>query len=431
MLRYLLKPNKHRRTYRGRYRVNEQARIREVALHTSVKEVAMKRLKEIHEEAQLEDAGLISPGYIRKAQKRPLLELLEEFLADVRKRERTKDYIDCLKMRIPTVLEGCRWSTHGDVTSKGFLDWRDAQTRYARRTLNHFLSDMKAFLNWMERTYEIKNPLKRIQKLSVPTNSDGPRALTEDELGRLLAAAPRRSLFYRLVAFSGLRHKEARRLLWGDVRLEGNDPGFSLRAEATKSRRPDRLPIISDLVTPLRVARPAFATAQTPVFYRGVPNITTLHRDIARAGIAEKDGLGRSIGFHTFRRTFISQLQKRGIHSRVIMQLARHKSLRMTDLTYTDTTLLPLREGIESLAGMAVLGSPAPAIGSHTPPQKAVQSGIELSKAGQAEKPDDSKTRVQSPQAEALLEEQSGVGPDCPPPKMVGEQGLEPWTSCV
>ncbi len=59
------------------------------------------------------------------------------------------------------------------------------------------------------------------------------------------------------------------------------------------------------------------------------------------------------------------------------MQLARHKSLRMTDWTYTDTTQLPLTEGVETLAALA-----AP----RSSPLNSGQNGVLVSKAVQAEK---------------------------------------------
>jgi hypothetical protein len=139
------------------------------------------------------------------------------------------------------------------------------------------------------------------------------------------------------------------------------------------------------------------------VFRRGVADPDTLRRDMARVGIPLKDSLGRPVGIHTFRRTFISQLQKHGVHSRVIMQLARHKSLRLTDWTYTDTTKLPLAEGIESLAAMAApatpCGSPlgidqtagsmpakAAQISPRSSPLKSGQNRVLVSKSVQVEK---------------------------------------------
>ena len=40
------------------------------------------------------------------------------------------------------------------------------------------------------------------------------------------------------------------------------------------------------------------------------------------------------------------------VHPRVAMELARHSDLRLTMKTYTDAGQLPLREVIESAAGL-------------------------------------------------------------------------------
>ncbi len=290
--------------------------------------------------------------------------------------------------------------------------------------------DAKTFLNWVERTYEIPNPLKRIQKLPVPINNEGPRAYTENELVRLYAVSPRRRFFYRLMTFTGLRHKEARRLLWSDVRLDGNNPGIFLRPEATKSRRADWLPILSHLVPELIAARPAWAKDSTKVFHRGVPNIETLNRDFAKAGIAHTDARGRAAGFHTFRRTFITMLQKRGVPSRVIMQLARHKSLRLTDWTYTDSTQLPLREGMETLANIALLPSPSPESNPRSSPLKSGQSGVLASKAVQSKKLTSASQDAQAADLQSTWDGLDKGVQDCPQFEMVGEQGLERNSHC-
>ena len=105
MHKFLLKPKGKHRTYRGRYRVGDNPKIHEVTLYTTVKEVAEKRLKEIYEDAQREDEGLIPGKVTRQAMKRPLMELFEEFIEDVRKREKSKDYMDNLRLRFPMVLK--------------------------------------------------------------------------------------------------------------------------------------------------------------------------------------------------------------------------------------------------------------------------------------------------------------------------------------
>ena len=386
MHRHLIPPSKKHRTYRGRYRVGDNPKIHEVTLHTTVKEVAEKLLKEFHEDAQRESVNLIPAAFTRKAKCRPIVELFEEYLESVRRNGRTHDHVRVVKLRFLALAKGCRWSCMADVTSRSFMDWRNAQTAYQARTLNNYYEAARAFFNWVDRAYEIPNPLKRIENLSVPVKyPQGPRAFAETELLNLFSVAkPKRRFFYRVMSFSGLRRKEAKRLCWGDVHLD-DKPGLFLRAEATKARRADWLPILKALVPELRAARPDNWKANMLVFPRGVADPDTLRRDMVKAGIPLIDKLGRPVGIHTFRRTFISQLQKAGVHPRVIMQLARHKSLRLTDTTYTDTTLLPLAEGIESLAHIA--SQTVVTISPRSSPRFSGQTGVSVSKAVQVEKP--------------------------------------------
>lgn len=385
MHKHLIPPSAKHRTYRGRYRVGDNPKVHEVTLHTTVKEVAEKLLKEIYEDAQRESVGLIPAAFTRKAKRRPIGELFEEYLESVRKNGRTHDHVRVVKLRFLALAKACRWSCMADVTSRSFMDWRNAQTAYQARTLNNYYEAARAFFNWVDRVYEIPNPLKRVENLSVPVKyPQGPRAFTETELLNLFSVAkPKRRFFYRLMSFTGLRRKEAKRLCWGDVHLD-DKPGLFLRAEATKARRADWLPILTALVPELRAARPENWRANMLVFPRGVADPDTLRRDMVKAGIPLLDKLGRPVGIHTFRRTFISQLQKAGVHPRVIMQLARHKSLRLTDSTYTDTTLLPLAEGIESLAPIAT--QVVIPISPRSSPRFSGQSGVLESKAVQDEK---------------------------------------------
>ncbi len=430
MLRFLIDPDAKHPVYRGRYRVGGTAKICEVTLDTTVKEVAYKRLKEIHEDAEREAEGLIPAKSTRRAKLQPILELFEEFLKDVRKRERSKDYIEKMEIRVPAVCKGCRWNTPNDITSKSFEDWRNSQqSRYAVRSLNHYLTDTRTFLNWLERTYEIKNPLKRIQKLPVPYNNNGPRAFSEDELGHIFALNTRRRFAYRFLTFTGLRHKEAQRLQWGDVRLDGENPGLFLRPEATKSRRADWLPILSLLVPELRAARPVWAKDTTPVFHRGVPKLATLNKDITLAGVPLKDEHGRKAGFHTFRRTFVTLLQNARVPGRVIAQLARHKSLRLTDYTYTDATKLPLREAVEGLSRLASAPLKEPQTHPQPSPLKSGQSEVLVSKNGFNKKSDNVILIPELADLQTDLPRLVELGKDCPTLQMVGVVGFEPTAS--
>ena len=174
----------------------------------------------------------------------------------------------------------------------------------------------------------------------------------------------------------------------------------------------------------LRAARPANWKANMLLFPKGVADPYTLRRDMVKAGIALTDRLGRPVGIHTFRRTFISQLQKAGVHPRVIMQLARHKSLRLTDSTYTDTTLLPLAEGLESLAPIA-----AQSMAAISPLSSPLNSGpkrVLVSKAVQAEKSEPKSSAPEVVESDDSCLALSGSVQSCPNLEVVPEAGVEP-----
>jgi hypothetical protein len=59
------------------------------------------------------------------------------------------------------------------------------------------------------------------------------RALTEDELRRLLAVAGKRRLAYLTLLYTGQRKSEVRALVWGDLHLDGGAQPYALFREST------------------------------------------------------------------------------------------------------------------------------------------------------------------------------------------------------
>ena len=423
MLKFLIEPDEKHRAYRGRYRVGDDPRIHEVTFpNVTVKEVAEKLLKQVHEDAQREAEGLIPARSTRLAKQRPIMELFGEFLAHVRKKQRTKDYVRQVEHRLPTLVQECGWKTWRDVTAKSFHDWRITQTRYTPRTLNHYLAAAWVFLNWVERAYELPNPLKRVDKFAVqPKYAEGPRAFSNDELIRLLAVAKKWKLLYLLLALSGLRIKEARQLRWADVHF-GDNPHLKLRPEATKSKRADLIPLFPVLARALEAHRPLHWKPSDPIFRRGVAECDTLRKDATKAGIDILDELKRPMGFHTFRRTFISLLHASGVAPRTVMQLARHRSLDLTNWTYTDTTKLGTDVAIEKLGGLLFDSSGLP----RSSPLFSGHNGHSLSKTVQPEKYQNKITQPEATGMESLSQQLATVVQDGPNDERVPGAGFEP-----
>ena len=69
------------RSYRGRYRLEEEDKLTDIPLHTTDKRVARERLERIVREKQLEAVGVLSPH--RTALQTPLEKHLSDYLADL------------------------------------------------------------------------------------------------------------------------------------------------------------------------------------------------------------------------------------------------------------------------------------------------------------------------------------------------------------
>jgi integrase len=67
------------------------------------------------------------------------------------------------------------------------------------------------------------------------------RALSDEQVTRLLTVAGDTAIQYRVGLAIGLRRSELEQLQSGDVRLNAIKPAVQLRAEAAKARRGDRL----------------------------------------------------------------------------------------------------------------------------------------------------------------------------------------------
>jgi hypothetical protein len=80
-----------------------------------------------------------------------------------------------------------------------------------------------------------------------------------------------------------------------------------------------------------------------------MPSHHSFAADLVKAGIPKRDERGRQVDFHSFRITFTTFLQRAGVDRRVVMEVARHKDSRLTDIVYTDAERLDLREAINRL----------------------------------------------------------------------------------
>ena len=127
----------------------------------------------------------------------------------------------------------------------------------SHQTVNHYRAALRAFVRWAGDNGRLRdNPMRGVKGFNAeedhPTRAAGrltdselalPRAAAENGPDRVRddrpAPAPRA---YRLAAATGFRAAELRTLTPEAFRLDGPEPSVSLRASATKNRRPAEQP---------------------------------------------------------------------------------------------------------------------------------------------------------------------------------------------
>lgn len=203
------------------------------------------------------------------------------------------------------------------------------------RTVNSYRQDVVAFANWCVSVGRLRrNRFEKIAKFreSARTKRRDRRALRDDEVERLLQAGGEsgRRLWYALAVMAGLRLGEIRRLMWGDIDLDG----AVLVVREGKNGHDDEVPLHPELVRELRAVRPLGARSVDPVCARNL-NQRQRVRDFERARILSPDERGRVADFHALRTTFATRLAREGVSPQLAQRLLRHADIGTTMKYYT------------------------------------------------------------------------------------------------
>lgn len=372
MLRHVIKRG---RVYRGRYRLSNGPKIYDVPLHTSKKHHAEELLKRHVEELENELLGFGKPRAMRDAAALPIGDMLTDYRSELEARGRGAKHASATFHGITRVCGDCGWKRLGDVTAEGFGKWR-ARHDMAPKTSNEYLAMVSAFFTWLERNGRWQgNPMKTVVKAETRGRQRRERrALSDDEITRLVESSGRRGVVYLVASFTGLRRAELKALDWSDVHLDGDAPFLSIRASTTKNKRRATLPLLPPLVAALRELRASKKNPVGKVFHYRVPMMARFRADLEAAGIPFEDSLGRRVDFHALRKTFCTVMHRKGVPMRVAQELMRHSDPRLTGEVYTDTSALPLFEELRKVT------APTP---SHIASQKPVILGGEQAKAVQ------------------------------------------------
>jgi integrase len=372
-----------------------QGRLYRKSLGTTDKRVAEERAAALRRKQERRSAGLLDPA--EESRDVPVEQHLEAFESMLKSRGVSEahlvDRLACLR----EFVDRSRATRLPDLDESRATKWlRDRKAEgLSARSVNRRFQAVRQFARWCIATRRLSwDPFASLRPLNERVDRRHVRrALTPDELARLLAAAERRpleekqaervlkgvtpreqakllalgrarALAYAVAAGTGLRRGELKRLRWGDLDLEKRI--VYVPAESAKSKRDQSVPLRSDLAAALEAYRPTDVTPAAVVFPgRLFPTLRTFKRDAVAAGLGTAtrpkgatrgceeydltDDSGRVVDFHALRVTFVSQLVAAGVHPRVAQALARHSKVETTMAVYTDLAALDLRGAVESL----------------------------------------------------------------------------------
>jgi integrase len=375
---------KARRWY-GQF-IDADGKRRRVPLATD-KAAARKMLADLECDVQRSHAGF--PVNLVKARKASIETHIAAYEDHLRGKGVCAEHLKETVRRLRLVLE------YGDVHSLGdvrpevvdrFLAFK-ASENVGVSMRNAYLSSAKAFCRWAVACKRLAADPLACLKRSKGELRRRRRALTDDELSRLLEAARNRplreictvrsgknkgeilhfagrpavrekakrlgwerALTWKTLVLTGLRRNELRALEVRHLVLIGRRPCLMLPGSATKNKEATDLPLRADLAADLAEWIKVTGKASTDrVFAISANLFQILRRDLALAGIPYKDDQGRTIDVHALRHTTASHMARAKVTPRVAQQFMRHAKIELTLQTYTDLGLLDEREALDAL----------------------------------------------------------------------------------
>ena len=209
------------------------------------------------------------------------------------------------------------------------------------RSSNRLLASIRAFCRWAGDSGLLpEDPLRSLRPVNLTTDRRIlRRSLMPEEVRRLveaaLAAPPWRGMSGRdraslwiMATTTGLRMGELRALEVGDVDLDAGT--VRARASCAKNRKDATLPLHPDAVRALaHLVERKHPHARV---FSEIPARTAqmLRLDLAAAKIPATDESGRVVDAHALRATFVTNLMRSGAHPATTQRLARHASATTT-----------------------------------------------------------------------------------------------------
>jgi integrase len=297
----------------------------------------------------------------------PLRVHLDDFEGHLRSKGVSAEQVKLVVGRCRKIVDGCGFTYIGDLAASRVQTYL-AELRTAGasiQTSNHYLRAVKQFTRWLVRDRRTNDD--RLAHMSggnvkLDRRHDR-RALTNDELGRLIDAAqtgpvvlgmtgPDRAMLYGVAVSTGLRASELASLTPESFDLDRQPPTVTVEAAYSKHRRQDVLPLRPNLVPALQVwlgENPAGCPVWPGKWAKAKLAGLMLKRDLKAAGVAYVDEDGRYADFHSLRHTFITRLAMANVPVKVAQSLARHSDVNLTPSRYAHVGVFDQASAIASL----------------------------------------------------------------------------------
>ena len=347
--------------YSGAYTLPWASGRKTVALKTTHKRIAEKRLDQHLQRLEFEHEGFPVPAGLWGSQKRKVTELVNEYRKALLSKHRAEKHTHDTCKRIETLCRTLNWASLHDIKPLAFERWRAScpinprtKQTLSAKTLNEYLVSINAFINWAEKLgYVDKNPLRHIEKAETRGHERKKRrAWSNEEFSTFMASPPKYRKDYRsavfLMRWTGLRVNETQTLTWGDVFLDQEKPYIIIRAQRSKNHKEESIPLLERVASLLRSIRPLQWESSTPVLNYKIPASEQLKRDLKRVGIEYRTELG-DLDRHSLRHTFGTWLVASGVNLKEVQVLMRHADINMTANRYTDVTRLPITRTLGEL----------------------------------------------------------------------------------
>jgi len=331
------KPYKRGRIWWGKFRLSPADSITYFSTCCTDKQSAQKIIDQRIKEAQQEAAGLIAPKAQREAMTGLVLDQMPEFLRIQQSKGRDGQYLYNVERHLTRLVKDCGWKQPRDVTAASFEAWRAKQT-ISPKTLNEYLCSASVFFKWMFKAGKMAfNPLAVVDRLNLKgVDRRERRALTQDELRKLVVIAGKQGVVYLIAAYTGLRRSELESLEWRDLYLDEKQPYLRARASTTKNGKDAMLCLGEEVVEKLRSILPDKLEASQKVFKGLMPGMKRLKTHLKAAGLPYQDERGKFADFHALRFTFVTRLGQSGVSPLIVKQAARHADIKQT-MGYMDT----------------------------------------------------------------------------------------------